>query len=393
VEVDSISAKLQLRAESVTPWPRIYGYENGSVDGPAESDYAQIDDQGRYNCKFKFDESKLKNGKATTWVRMMQPHGGDIEGFHFPLRKNTEVIFAFMGGDPDRPVIIGVVPNATHPSPVTLSNYTKNVIQTGARNRMEIEDKAGNEWIRWSTPYANTFINMGLAWPQHELNLNTNDNAAITSQQAFDIAVGDPEPAPSGAGNMTVHVLNNLTTTVDNVDMKTTVSTGNAYHTVKTGTFTELVQSDVLLTYNATKTEHVDNGAVTETYKSQKTTIATSQEPFTGTTLAFTAGGLHTVESKASYEHTVTGHTKVETTGGNTEITTSGGDTEIKTTGKTHIHSDGDIEIDTPSNITVEGNHVEVTSQSEERTAARAKTEHNPDSHNQLSACSPSEAN
>ena len=48
---------------------------------------------------------------------MMQPHGGDIEGWHFPLRKGTEVLFTFLGGDPDRPVIAGVVPNAHHAEP------------------------------------------------------------------------------------------------------------------------------------------------------------------------------------------------------------------------------------------------------------------------------------
>src|SRR5262249_54570578 len=140
VELTAIPEKTQFRAQSQTPWPRIYGYENGSVDGSADSEYAQIDDQGRYNVKFKFDESNLKSGKASTFVRMMQPHGGGIEGFHFPLRKGTEVVFSFLGGDPDRPVISGVVPNALTPSPVTSGNHTKNVIQTGGRNRFELED-------------------------------------------------------------------------------------------------------------------------------------------------------------------------------------------------------------------------------------------------------------
>ena len=72
---------------------------------------------------------------------MMQPHGGSVEGFHFPLRKGTEVLFTFVGGDPDRPVIAGVVPNTEKPSPVTKANQTRNVIQTGGRNRMEFEDK------------------------------------------------------------------------------------------------------------------------------------------------------------------------------------------------------------------------------------------------------------
>jgi type VI secretion system secreted protein VgrG len=376
VELTAIPDKTQFRAESRVAWQRIYGYENGVVDGPAESDYAQIDDQGRYNAKFKFDESSLKNGKATCWVRMMQPHGGDIEGFHFPLRKATEVVFSFLGGDPDRPVISGVVPNAVNPSPVTQANYTRNVIQTGARNRLELEDRAGSEWIRHTTPYASTFLNMGLAWPVHELNMGTLANAGLTAQGSYDIAVGNPEPGPSGAGNMTVHVLNNLTTTVDNVDMRTTVSSGNAYHTVAAGTFTELVQSDVLQTYNATKTEHVDNGLVTETFQSQITTIATTQDVSTGATMTITSGALHTVNSNASYVHTITG---------DTTITTSA-NTEIITTGTTHIHSDAEITIDTPADITITGSHVEVTSASEEWTVFGAKIEHKLDTHIELTA-------
>ena len=349
VEVVAIPKKTQFRAESRTAWPRIYGYENGVVDGAADGDYAQIDEQGRYNAKLKFDESSLKGGRATCWVRMMQPHGGDVEGFHFPLRKGTEVMFSFLGGDPDRPVISGVVPNALTPSAVTQANYTRNVIQTGARNRLELEDKAGSEWIRLSTPFAGTFLNMGLAWPAHELNLGTSANAAITAQGSFDIAVGNGEGGPSGAGNMTVHVLNNLTTTVDTADMTTTVTAGNAYHTVSAGTFTEKVQSDVLLTYNATKTEHVDSGLVTETFKAQKTTIATTLDLSTGTAMTVTAGALHKVDSLASYTHTVTDNTTIATSG----------NTEIITTGTTKISSEGNITIETPSDIKIEGEEYE----------------------------------
>lgn len=376
VEVAAILRKTQFRAESRTSWPRIYGYENGVVDGPADGDYAQIDEQGRYNAKLKFDESDLKGGKATCWMRMMQPHGGDIEGFHFPLRKGTEVMVSFLGGDPDRPVISGVVPNALTPSAVTQANYTKNVIQTGARNRLELEDQAGSEWIRLSTPFAGTFMNLGLAFPQHELNFGTSANAGITALGAFDIAVGNGEPGPSGAGNMTVHVLNNLTTTVDNADMKTTVSAGNAYHTVSTGTFTEKVQSDVLLTYNATKTEHVDSGLVTETFKQQKTTIATSLDVKTGAAMTVTAGALHKVDSKAAYTHTI---------GTNTTIATSG-NTEIITTGTTKISSEASITIETPADITMEGNHVSRTAKSEEWTVAGLAIEHKLDNHIALTA-------
>jgi type VI secretion system secreted protein VgrG len=201
VEIDSIPAKTQYRAQSLTHWPRIYGYENGVVDGPADSEYAQIDEHGRYNAKFKFDESKLKGGKATTWVRMMQPHGGDIEGFHFPLRKQTEVVFSFLGGDCDRPVIFGVVPNTVNPSPITSANHTKNVIQTGGRNRLELEDKAGQQRITLSTPYSNTYIRMGAPNDEHEMILHTDEQTLLDAGLDFNVTVSN-----AGAGNWTTIV-------------------------------------------------------------------------------------------------------------------------------------------------------------------------------------------
>ncbi|WP_437925195.1 type VI secretion system tip protein TssI/VgrG [Sorangium sp. So ce291] len=161
IEARAIAATAQFRAPQVTEWPRIYGTEPAVVDGAAVSEYAQIDSHGRYRLKFHFDESDLTGGKASTWVRMLQPHGGGIEGFHFPLRAGTEVMCAFAGGDPDRPAIVGVAPNALTPSPVTSGNNTRNVLQTGGRNRLELEDQAGQERITLSTPYDNTYIRMG----------------------------------------------------------------------------------------------------------------------------------------------------------------------------------------------------------------------------------------
>ena len=124
VTVAAIPATVQFRAEVRAAWPRIYGTEHGIIDGEAQSEYAQIDEHGRYLVRFAFDENTLADGKGSTRVRMMQPHGGGVEGWHFPLRKGTEVLFTFLGGDPDRPVIAGVVPNALTPSPVNAGNHT-----------------------------------------------------------------------------------------------------------------------------------------------------------------------------------------------------------------------------------------------------------------------------
>lgn len=171
--VEAIKSTVQYRPRRLTPWPRIYSFETGMIDGAADSEYAQIDDQGRYLVKFKFDESDLKDGKASTWVRMMQPHGGGVEGWHFPLRKGTEVVISFFGGDPDRPVISGVVPNAHTPSPVTATNHTANIIQTGGRNRIELEDREGSQRFTMFSPTESTMIRFGAPNDRFNLKLFT----------------------------------------------------------------------------------------------------------------------------------------------------------------------------------------------------------------------------
>jgi type VI secretion system secreted protein VgrG len=159
--VEAIPEGVQYRPQRLTPMPRIFGTEIGTVDGEQDSTYAQIDSHGRYKVQFNFDENDPRNGKASTWVRMLQPHGGPNEGFHFPLRKTTEVLLVFLGGDPDRPVIVGVVPNAHTPSPVTVDNATHNVILTGGGSRIEIEDNDGGQYIKMTTPPDSTLFHMG----------------------------------------------------------------------------------------------------------------------------------------------------------------------------------------------------------------------------------------
>jgi type VI secretion system secreted protein VgrG len=203
-EVTAVLASQQYRHPETVAWPRIDGFENANVDGAATSEYAQVDDQGRYSLKFKFDEGSRKDGKASTWVRKMQPHAGSVEGWHFPERKGTEVVCAFLGGDPDRPVIVGAIPTAVHPSPVTSGNHTKNVIQTGGRNRFEMEDQDGAQRVTISTPHAKSFFHIGAALegmstvfsgegtiPDHQVAIHTEGNSLINTCGTYDIETGE----------------------------------------------------------------------------------------------------------------------------------------------------------------------------------------------------------
>ena len=340
----AIPATTQFRAESRTPWPRIYGYENGNVDGEADSEYAQIDDQGRYKVKLKFDEGTFSGGKASTFVRMMQPHGGSIEGFHFPLRKGTEVALSFLGGDPDRPVISGVVPNTYTPSPVTSGNHTKNVIQTGGRNRLELEDKANEQRITLSTPYSNTYLRMGSPNDEHELIVHTDDNALVDAHVNFDITVGQ-----GGSGNMTTTVKNDSTTTIQLGNMTTTVATGNMTTTVSTGSSLHEVQQKV--------TEIYHGGQSTEVTGTKWLTTSDQFQTF--------VRGLHLIESDQEFRHQVKGGLNLHVIdGGQHDTIDAGGWTAAVTAGGIDISSaGGDISITAPSNnITIESVNSSVSS-------------------------------
>jgi type VI secretion system secreted protein VgrG len=180
VETEAVTVETQFRAGQTTPWPRVDGYENAVIDGFATSDYAQLDDQGRYLVKFKFDEGSISNGKSSTWVRMSQPHGGAQEGQHFPIRKGVEVICSFLGGDPDRPVIVGVVHNTLNKSVVTNYNYTQNIIRTGSLNHIVMEDQAGSMYMEFYCPIFQSTLFLGAG--EWNFNLTTLGDGRIHTE-------------------------------------------------------------------------------------------------------------------------------------------------------------------------------------------------------------------
>jgi type VI secretion system secreted protein VgrG len=306
VELAAVPAESQVRAARAHPWPRVDGYEVGRVCGEAASDYAQLDEHGRYKCRVLFDESDLVDGSATTWIRMMQPHGGGVEGFHFPLRKGTEIVVFFLAGDPDRPVIAGVVPNPLKPSPVTSANHTKNVVQTGGRNRLELEDLDGSQWVKLSTPYSDTFIHMGLPDAGHELVMKTDDNALLDAGLTLQIHSGSWREDWVKGGY--------FNTTVDG-----TVT--DAFH----GTHTTTTEGKVTEIYQAGQETTVDAAVCKATYNAgQDTTV------HGGLTLEHYNVG-HETHVKGGHKLFVAGDqtidvqtNKTETVAGNCELTING---------------------------------------------------------------------
>ncbi|SDN24891.1 type VI secretion system secreted protein VgrG [Desulfonauticus submarinus] len=177
-EFEAIESTLQFRTEEYKEKPKFYGFLNAKIDAKGSGEYAEIDDQGRYKVILPFDISGSDPGKGSAPLRMMQPYSGPKEGMHFPLRKGTEVLLAFIDGDPDRPVIAGTVPNPDTPSPVTAENQTMCKINTHGGNKIHIENEEGKQKILFHTPTQGSFIRLGAGGKDPGLIPNS-DNISI----------------------------------------------------------------------------------------------------------------------------------------------------------------------------------------------------------------------
>ena len=145
-----------------TPRPVINGLVSVLVDAGGEGEYAEIDGKGRYKVKFHFAETVLhadsddtQDGNNSVPLRMMQSHAGSTSGIHFPLLKKAEALAIFVDGDPDRPLLIGALPNPDHPSVVVYQNQQSNMIRTPGGNQINMTDTAGLKSMIMETPGGN----------------------------------------------------------------------------------------------------------------------------------------------------------------------------------------------------------------------------------------------
>jgi type VI secretion system secreted protein VgrG len=138
----AIPASRAYRPPRITPRPRIHGLLSRVVKSNAVGRRARIDPKGRYTVQFHFDTAAGGSAKASRPVRMAQPHAGPGYGMHFPVKPGTEVLLGFIDGDPDRPIIVGAIPNESAPSPVTASNAHVNQIRTVSGIVVELDDYA-----------------------------------------------------------------------------------------------------------------------------------------------------------------------------------------------------------------------------------------------------------
>lgn len=139
----------------VTPKPLMRGTQTATVVGKSGEEI-WTDKYGRVKIQFHWDREGKRDENSSLWVRVATPMAGKTWGMiHIP-RIGHEVVVDFLEGDPDRPIIVGMVYNAEYMPPWALPDnqtqtglLTRSTKQGGAANANELrfEDKKGSEEI------------------------------------------------------------------------------------------------------------------------------------------------------------------------------------------------------------------------------------------------------
>lgn len=128
-------------------------FETAVVTGPQGEDVC-VDELGRVKVQFYWDRDGKHDEHSSCWVRVSQSWAGMSWGTQFIPRIGMEVVVSFLGGDTDRPLIVGAVYNRTHPPAFRLpkdktrSGWRTRSSPGGAgNNELSFEDAAGAEEI------------------------------------------------------------------------------------------------------------------------------------------------------------------------------------------------------------------------------------------------------
>jgi len=266
-----LPATVPYRPARATPVPRTHGPQTATVVGqPGEEIWT--DEYGRVKVHFHWDRYGQKNENSSCWVRVSSPWaGGGFGGIQLP-RVGDEVIVDFIGGFPDRPIVVGRVYNAGNMPPWELpGNATQSGFLSrskngdrGTANALMFEDRPGGERI----------------WLHAERDMNTEVEANETHTV-------DGSRTTLIGGDDTLTVMGARTTTVQGHETETFDSgadrtvNGDVTETVN-GNETRTFNGDVAETINGKETRTV-NGDWSETINGEMTETRTGDETRTVT--------------------------------------------------------------------------------------------------------------
>jgi len=148
-EYEFLASDIPYRTPMTTPRPIVHGPQTAKVVGK-DGEEIDVDEHGRILVRFFWDRKK----KQSCRVRVAQPVAGSGWGMQIIPRIGQEVVVEFLEGDPDRPLVTGVVYNGDNKHPFEMpANKTQSGLKSNSTkggsgyNELMFEDKKDSEKI------------------------------------------------------------------------------------------------------------------------------------------------------------------------------------------------------------------------------------------------------
>ncbi|TJZ68378.1 type VI secretion system Vgr family protein [Chitiniphilus eburneus] len=297
----------------VVPWlpgrgfnsttPRIYGLQTAIVVGPPGEEI-HCDEYGRVRVQFHWDREGAYDEKSSAWVRVATSWSGPNFGSVSVPRIGSEVIVQFLDGNPDRPLITGMVPNAATMPPWDLpANKTQSGLLSRSSpggayenaNAIRFEDKKGQEevWLHAEKDQRIEVENDESHWVGHNRSKTVDNDETVQVKH-----------------DRTETVDNNETITVHNcrserVDVNETISVGQNR--------TEDVGQNETITIGVNRTETVGANETVQIGSNRSVTVggnkvetvAMAKAETIGLAKALTIGGAYQTSVGAAMNTTV----------------------------------------------------------------------------------------
>ena len=258
------------RAPLTTPKPIIPGVQTAVVTGP-KGDEIFTDKYGRIKVQFHWDRLGKKDEKTTCFIRVAQTMTGAGWGsFHIP-RIGQEVVVQFEEGNPDRPIVTGMLYNKAKEPPFNFpANKTQHGMKSnstkggGGFHELVFEDKKDAEFIRVQS--------------ERDYKQTIKNNA--------EISIGFEKKAP---GDMTRNIYHDKTETLETGDHSFTIK--NGLQVVEIADTNEVtIGSDETITVGGDKADTV-GGEKTDTIGADYTIdVGKTLEITAGTKIKFKVG-------------------------------------------------------------------------------------------------------
>lgn len=136
-----------------TPKPVIDGVQSATVVGPKGQEI-HTDEFGRVRVQFPWDREGKMDDHSSCWIRVNQGWAGTGYGMIVLPRIGQEVLVGFLDGDPDQPIVVGRVFNATQRVPYRLPEHktrstwkSDSSLGSNGFNEIMFEDLKGKELI------------------------------------------------------------------------------------------------------------------------------------------------------------------------------------------------------------------------------------------------------